>query len=186
MLIERDSSYLLIVDVQEKLAPAVRNRDIAVANAARLIKAAQLLGVPVLVTEHCPDRIGHTVEPLRSMLPADAFLTKVHFAATNEPAVMEVFRSLNRRSPVVCGMEAHVCVGQTTLGLLSRGFSPFLVTDAVASRKQSDLESAVARMRHEGIRPVTTEAVIFEWLKRADTEEFRRLLPVLKEMPSSD
>ena len=180
MRIDRDRSFLLIVDMQEKLVPAVRDHERAVANAARLMTGAARLEVPILVTEHYPRGIGHTVPELRELAPANAVLEKIHFCAVAEPDCERRFAELRRPQAVVAGTEAHVCVLQTVLGLADAGYETYVVIDAVASRKASDQEAAILRLHDAGTSGVTTEMVLFEWLARGDTEEFRDLLPLIK------
>jgi nicotinamidase-related amidase len=180
MRIGRDSSFLLIVDMQEKLVPAVELPDRVVANAARLMTGAARLEVPILLTEHYPKGIGPIVPALRALAPPDGVLEKIHFDALSEPACAERFAALDRPQAVVAGTEAHVCVLQTALGLKQAGFEPYLVIDAVSSRKPEEKTAAVARLRDAGVAAVTTEMVLFEWLARGDTAEFRDLLPLIK------
>lgn len=180
MKIGRETSFLLIVDMQEKLVPALEQPERVVANAARLLTAAKRLGVPALATEHCPKGIGHTVSPLRSLVPSGAVLEKVHFAASAEATCAARFAALDRPQVVVAGAEAHVCVLQTTLALKEAGYAPYLVVDAISSRKAIDRETAVTRLRDAGVVAVTTEMVLFEWLARGDTAEFKDILPLIK------
>ncbi len=180
MLIKLNDCFLLAVDLQEKLVPAVEAGERVLANVGRLMPAAARLGVPALATEHCAERVGPMVAGLRGRLPEDAVLAKVHFSAQAEAACAERFQRLGRAMPVVVGTETHVCVMQTALGLKQAGYKPFLVTDAVGSRHAHDREAALVRMREAGIILVTTEMVIFEWLERGDHEAFRDLLPLIK------
>ncbi len=181
MLIGRDTSFLLIVDMQERLVPAVEQPDRVVANAARLMTGAARLEVPVLLTEHYPKGIGPVVPALRDLAPAGAVLEKIHFDAASESACAERLAALDRPQAVVAGTEAHVCVLQSALGLKQAGYEPYLVVDAVSSRNATDKAAAVARLRDAGISAVTTEMVLFEWLARGDTAEFRNLLELIKD-----
>ncbi len=180
MQIGRETSFLLIVDMQERLVPAVEQHEKVVANAARLMIGAKRLDVPLLLTEHCAAGIGRTVPELRELAPAGSVLKKVHFRASSEPACAERFASLRRPQAVIAGTEAHVCVLQTALGLKQTGYEVYLVTDAISSRKSTDKEMAITRLRDTGVTPVTTEMVLFEWLARGDTAEFKDLLPLIK------
>lgn len=179
-LIDRNDSFLLIVDVQEKLAPAVIAAERVVGNAGRLITAAQRLSVPVFLTEHCPSRIGPALRVLRGRVSEDAVLEKAHFSVSAEPRCAARLAALDRRQCVIAGMEAHVCVLQAALGLVRAGYRTFVVSDAVSSRNEHDRQTALRRMRDEGVMMVTTEMIIFEWLERGDAPEFRDLLPVIK------
>jgi nicotinamidase-related amidase len=180
MHIGRDTSFLLIVDMQEKLVPAVEQPGRVVANAVRLMTGAARLEVPILLTEHYPKGIGPIVPALRALASADAMLEKIHFDAVSEPDCARRFAALGRRQAVVAGTEAHVCVLQSALGLKRAGYDPYLVVDAVSSRKPEDKAVAVVRLRDAGVGAVTTEMVLFEWLARGNTAEFRDLLPVIK------
>ena len=184
MLMNRDQCVLVVVDIQEKLAPAVEGIGGILDTVACLVEAAAILAVPVVLTEHCPDRIGPVLPRLRESAAADTILPKVHFNAMDEERFRTRFRDLGRRCPIVCGTEAHVCVLQTAFGLKARGYAPVLVADAVGSRKRHDREAAISRMAGAGIPAVTAEMVLFEWLARGDTEEFRRLLAMIKALPA--
>ena len=171
MLLDRNDCFLLVVDVQEKLAPAVLEREQVVANAVRLIKGAQRLNVPVLLTEHCADRIGPLLPELRGLVLEDAILPKVHFATAREPACVDRLSGLGRSQCVLAGMETHVCVLQSALSLKKIGYRPHVVSDAVSSRRTHDKDAALARLRDAGVGLVTTEMVIFEWLERGEDED---------------
>jgi len=178
MRLRREDSFLLVVDVQEKLAPHVHGHQQVISRSAALIRAASLLHIPVIVTEHCPDRIGSTVPSLKGL--TTQVLAKTYFAGTDEPAIGERLLSFNRKQAVVCGMEAHVCVMQTALGLQEAGYQTLLVADAVGSRRESDRDTAIERMRAAGVWVGSSEMTIFEWMGHAGIPEFRELLGVIK------
>jgi len=183
MLIDRTHSFLLVVDVQERLAPAVHENARIVGAVARLVEYAALFDVPALVTEHMPAGIGRTVAAVGDNLSAGAVVEKSCFAATAEPEIADRIRDLGRNQVVICGMEAHVCVLQTALGLRGLGVSVFAVADAVGSRRPSDSDAALQRMRDEGCRVVTSEMVAFEWAQRGDHPRFRDMLRLIKQAP---
>jgi nicotinamidase-related amidase len=180
VLLDRKDCFLLVVDVQERLAPAVLDRDRVVANAVRLVEAAKRLEVPILMTEHCAAKIGPVLPELRTLVSEDAILPKVHFAAAREPVCATRFAQLGRSQCVIAGMEAHVCVLQAAMSLQDAGYQPQVVSDAVSSRHGDDKEAALKRLRDSGVGLVTTEMVIFEWLERGDDSEFGKLLPIIK------
>lgn len=179
-MIKRDTSLLLVVDIQEKLAPAIHGLSGVLTRASALIRAALVLEVPVAFTEQNPVGIGPTLAALRALAPAAPVLEKSHFATTAEPDHLRWIRSLDRPQIIVAGTEAHVCVLQTTLGLTQAGLEPYLVRDAVASRSAHDRDAAISRMAASGVPAVTTEMVLFEWLEKSGTEEFRSVLPLIK------
>lgn len=179
MLIQRDTSLLLLVDLQEKLAPAIFESERVIRNSVRLLKAAQQLGVPGFIAEHCTGSIGPTVPEIRNATVSPIF-AKTHFSCTAEPGVLDLLREAGRPQVIVAGIECHVCVLQTAFGLREAGFDVFLAADAASSRTPENHQAAVERMRAGGIHTATTEMVIFEWLHRAGTDDFRALLPLLR------
>jgi nicotinamidase-related amidase len=180
MLIQRDDSLLLVVDIQEKLAPAIHEAAQVTANTVRLLKATRQLGIPAFVSEQYVRGLGPSLEAIRSAAVAARFFEKTHFSCAAEPGVVELLQTTGRRQILLTGTEAHVCVLQTALGLLAAGFSVFLVADAVSSRTPANRQAAIDRLRASGLSIVTTEMVIFEWLQQAGTDEFRSLLPLIK------
>ena len=175
MLMKIETSCLLAVDFQERLMPAVHDTDHIVANAAWLIQIAQRLNVPVLASEQYPRGLGHTVAAIRELLPAEAFMEKLHFSCAAERDCMRRIDALGRQQIVVIGAEAHVCVLQTALDLRAAGRDVYLVADAVSSRSPRDIELALERMRAEGVRVVSREMVVFEWLHQAGDDRFREI-----------
>ena len=180
MLMKADQSFLLLIDLQERLVPAVARNQAVVANTSLLVKAARRLGVPVLATEHYPRGIGHSVAELRGLLEPGEVLTKIHFSAQAEQDCARRFAALKRPTVVVAGTEAHVCVLQTCLDLKASGYRPCVVANAVSSRNAIDRDLALQRLQAAGLPIVTVEMVLFEWLARGDTTEFRELLPLIK------
>ena len=188
MLIERQKSLLLVVDIQEKLAPAIHDGEAAVRNNVRLISAARQLGVPTFVSEQYVRGLGPSLPAIReAAAPATTtgavdvkFFEKIHFSCTGEPGVIDMLRAANRSQVMLTGMETHVCVLQTGLGLLEAGFQVFLVADAASSRTPENRRAAIERLSAAGASIVTTEMVLFEWLQKAGTDEFRALLPLIK------
>ncbi|MBF0306728.1 MAG: hydrolase [Alphaproteobacteria bacterium] len=181
MLMRAETSSLLIVDVQERLCPVMAEPRMVIQGCVRLMAAARELAVPLLVSEQYPKGIGPTMFDLRELAPPEAVVEKLHFSCAHEPAVMErIAAAAGRRQIVMAGIEAHVCVLQSALGLKERGYEVFVVTDACSSRQQANADAAFRRMRDNGIETVTIEMVLFEWLHRAGTPEFKRLLPLVK------
>lgn len=174
MLIERDKSALLVVDIQERLLPHIHEGQAVLDNAVWLVKVAQRLGVPVMVSEQYPKGIGPTVAVLRGLTFPESVAEKLHFSCVAAKC-LEPLPGHERSQVVVAGTESHVCVLQTVLDLRAQGKEVFVVADAVGSRKPSDKELALARMRAHGIQIVSREMVAFEWLKQAGTDVFREV-----------
>ena len=180
MLMKPDRSSLLLIDLQEKLVPAIAGAARIVANAKALMQAAGRLGIPLSVTEHCAGRIGPTVPELRALAADEAIVAKTYFSGLVEGPLGDRLAALDRPQVIVAGTETHVCVLQTTLDLKAAGYEPCLVADATGTRHDIDRDVAIARMRDAGVAIVTTEMVLFEWLERGDSEDFAALLPLIK------
>lgn len=175
-----DRSVLVIIDVQERLCPAMADPRRVLHNGARLVKGAQRLGVPVVATEQYPQGIGPTMIDLRGLLPEDAVIQKMTFSAAREPAFTARLEELGARQVVIMGTEAHVCVMQSALELAEHGWEVFCVTDACSSRLTANQDAGYARMAAKGVSLVTTEMVLFEWMGEAGTQSFKDVLPLIK------
>ncbi|MBP6019590.1 MAG: isochorismatase family protein [Burkholderiaceae bacterium] len=170
-------SVLLVVDMQVSLLPAIHDSAALIGRATRLSQAAQLLGVPVLATEHWVDKVGATTPEL---LPAiDTVLHKTHFDATRESDFLSAL-PVGRTKVLLIGTEAHVCVLQTGLGLAAQGYAPVLVTDCIGSRRPSDHAAACQRWSHYGLEQITAEMAMFEWLETPAHPQFRQVLQLIK------
>jgi len=171
MLLERAKSLLLLVDMQERLVPAMAGAAEVTANCGILLRAAGALGVPVLATEQYPKGLGPTVPELADLAPRR--LEKLEFSAYANPRIRDELRRVERRQVVLCGIEAHVCVLQTGLELLEAGFQVWVAADAVASRRPESREVALHRLGRAGATLITAEMALFEWLRSAEAPEFR-------------
>lgn len=180
MLLDAAQSFLVVVDVQERLAPAMTDGEEAVARCALLMKAARRLEVPIVVSEQYPKGLGPTVPAIAALAPEGATVSKLHFSCAEEPAFIDRIEALRRDHAVICGIEAHVCVLQTAIGLADRGFAVIVVEDAIASRRPADKAAALRRLERAGVAVVTSEMVVFEWLGRAGTPEFKELAPLVR------
>ena len=182
MRIARDNSALLVIDIQSKLAPHVAGHEALIRRSDALLDAAALLGIPKLLTEHCPAQIGRVIEPTRSRFAGSEIFEKSCFGAADHPEFVDLVRRTGRTTVVVTGMEAHVCVMQTALGLREHGFEVVVVADAVGSRgaRQLDRELALRRMEQAGCAVAGTETVLFEWTGSGTDPHFRAVLAAVK------
>jgi nicotinamidase-related amidase len=177
---------LIVIDAQERFRGAVENMDATGARIALLAKAAARLEVPALVSEQYPKALGLTLEDIRCSLPPDTqAIEKMTFSCADVPewaAKLQGFtRGAKRDQLVICGVEAHVCVLQTALDLAQNADAAvYVVEDAVSSRRASDKQAALRRLESHGVQVVTAEMVIFEWLRKAGTQEFKDLQPYFK------
>ncbi|HVI89544.1 MAG TPA: hydrolase [Dongiaceae bacterium] len=172
MLIEHARSFLLLVDLQEKLMPAMVEPDWLGRQIGVLLAAARELAVPVVASEQYPTGLGPTVANIAGKLQQSEIFAKTEFSCYANPALRRRFEAAGDQV-VVAGIEAHVCVLQTALDLRAAGRSVFVVADAVSSRRPESREIALQRLAANGVTLVTVEMVLFEWLRRADRPEFK-------------
>jgi nicotinamidase-related amidase len=173
-LLRAADSALAVIDIQERLAAAMPEREAVVRATGILVEAAARLGIPVLATEQYPKGLGRTVSEVAGKLPAGcAPIEKTCFSAC-------AALPLSRPQVVLAGMEAHVCVLQTALELVAAGRTVFVVEDAVCSRSEANRRNALARMHSAGVVVVNSESVIFEWLRDAGHEHFRALSKMIR------
>ncbi len=175
MLLNRETSGLVLVDVQEKLTPHVLNAERLVNRCEWLIRLAKELAVPVVVSEQYPKGLGSTVEPLRTIALSARCVDKVHFSCYREPSFVTHWQSIKRKQVVIAGIETHVCVLQSALDMKKAGLDVFVVVNAVSSRHEVDHKYGLKRMKQEGVHLVTAEMVFFEWVGQAGTPEFKAL-----------
>ena len=179
-MMQSNLSCLLVVDIQQRLVPAIDAVEPVLHNTEILCRAARRLQVPMLASEQYPRGLGHTVPPLADLLHADEVLEKTEFSCARNPALLQRLTGLARKQVIVTGMEAHVCVLQTVLGLLDQGLDVFVVADAVGSRKSESKSRALDRAARAGASVVTTEMVVFEWLEHSGSEVFKELSRLIR------
>lgn len=173
--ISSNQSALLMIDVQSRLMPAIEQAEHVIKTCGTLITAATLLDVPMLATEQYPEGLGHSVDGL---LPSGVpVVEKTTFDACKTPGLLE--RLAPHKDIILAGCEAHVCVLQTALSLITHGKSVYLVVDAVGSRAAESREIALRRMEAAGVKLVTMEMVLFEWLVDAKHPNFKQVHALL-------
>jgi isochorismate hydrolase len=183
MLISADRSSLLLIDIQERLLPAMAGAQELERRCSILLKAAKRLNVPIAVSEQYPKGLGATVAPLREHLGNAPVFAKTEFSGWRNEALRTHLIALHeagRPQVVVAGVEAHVCVLQTAIDLAQAGFAVFAVADAIASRAPASVALAQERMRQAGVAIVNTEMAVFELLGRAGSAEFMELSGLIK------
>lgn len=179
LLMNRADSALLVVDIQERLLPVQPECPRIVWNARRLIDGAKALDVTTAVTEQVPEKLGRTVAQLAEALPTPH--AKVAFSSAECEELFTAWAKAGIRHVVLTGIETHVCVAQTALDLLSAGFEPKVVVDAVGARFAIDHETALRRLDASGVTLTTTEAVLFEWCETSADPAFRTISALTKE-----
>ena len=176
MLMQKDLSGLVLIDVQEKLTPHVLNSDDLISKCHWLLKLAHQLNVPALVCEQYPKGLGRTMPSLRACVPDDTPIEKNHFSCYRSDDFIRKWNALGRKQMIIAGIETHVCVLQTAMDVArSTDTEVFVVVDAVSSRKELDHRFGLKRMKQAEIQLVTSEMVFFEWIGQAGTSEFKAL-----------
>ena len=176
-LLERDESLLVIIDMQERLLPAVAHREAVTENARRLIAFADIVGLPVLVTEQ--EKLGTTDLDLSHRRETIKPISKIAFNCFLCDEFADAIERSGRKTLILTGLEAHICVAQTALYAVPR-FNVHVVRDAISSRTIDNRDIAVERMRASGVTITSTEMVIYELLKKARTAEFKSALALVK------
>jgi len=174
------NAVLVIVDVQEKLMAVMQRRDETVAAVRKLAAAARILGVPTLVTTQYARAIGATLAEVAETAGNPAALDKMTFSCCGCDEFANKIKELRRPRVILCGVETHVCVQQTAIDLMSDGRSVYVCADAVCSRRDSDRNAAIERMRDCGAVITTVESAVYEMLRQAGTPEFKACLPLFR------
>jgi nicotinamidase-related amidase len=179
-MISRDNTALIVIDFQEKLLPKIRGAEAITEQAVKLIRFARELNIPILWTEQYPQGLGRTVAPITEALETELPIEKTAFGCFGAPEFAEALAVSGKKHLLLTGVEAHICVMQTGLAALQKGFKVYVPRDAVGSRHESEYEAGLHRLARAGASLVTTEMALFEILKEAGTPEFKRALPYLK------
>jgi nicotinamidase-related amidase len=180
--LERDRAILVVIDVQEKLCVAMDHKVLhrLTRNIGILLETAAELSVPVLVTEQYVKGLGPTLAELKEKAAAAPCYEKMAFSCCGSAEFVEAIKASGRTQVIVTGMETHVCVLQTVIELRDAGFDVHLVKDAVMSRSKQNWQTAVEAMGYMGAVPTSTESAMFQLLKVAGTEEFKKLSKLVR------
>jgi nicotinamidase-related amidase len=178
--LEKENAALLIIDIQERLANVMKMREPVINNSLHLIELAKLIDIPVIVTEQYPKGIGQTVQEIQHALPQYQPIEKMTFSCCEENNFLQTVQGTRKKQFILAGMETHVCVLQTCLGLLRDGYAVHVVKDAVCSRTKENWETGIAFMREAGAVITSAEIVLFQLLKIAGTGEFKAMMKRIK------
>ena len=178
--LDKGNTVLLIVDIQEKLAAVMKEKGKVVKNNLHLIELAKMIGMPVMVTEQYPKGLGTTVQEIREALPFYRPVEKMTFDCCGQPTFLEKLKELNKSNVVLTGMETHICVLQTCIGLIKGGINVHLVQDAICSRTKENWMTGTEFLRDAGAVVTCTETVLFQLLRVAGTEEFKAVSRMIK------
>jgi nicotinamidase-related amidase len=180
--LESDQCALLVVDIQEKLLPPIFQKDQLVRNSKLLIRAADVLKIPAVMSTQYAKGLGKTVPEIASLLPETEAIDKDRFSCFGSDAFCTLLKRLpgNRNTVLLCGMESHICVMQTALGALREGYIVHVASDAVGSRTEWNWKIGLERMRAAGAVISSTEMMIYELMRSSSSPAFKEMLPHLK------
>jgi nicotinamidase-related amidase len=180
--LEVEECALIVIDIQEKLLPPIFQKEQLVRNAQLLIRAAGILGIPALVSTQHAKGLGATVSDIASLLPAAEPIDKTLFSCFGSDVFCNLLQRLpgQRNTLLLCGMESHICVAQTSLAALRYGYFVHVASDAVSSRTEWNWKIGLDRMRAAGAVISSTEMIIYELLRSSSTAAFKELLPLLR------
>jgi len=176
---EKDDTALVVIDMQEKFLPVIPDIKEVISNAEKVIKAFKILKMPIMTTEQYPKGLGKTVESISNLIKIKP-IEKVSFSCFGEEKFLKSIRKLNIKNLVLMGVESHVCVLNTAIDAIKRGYIVYVVVDATSSRKKVDYETSLKRMIQENIYLTTTETLFFQLLKKAGTPEFKEISKIIK------
>lgn len=180
-IIVPQEALVLLVDMQEKLVPSIWGKERLLRRCRLLLRGLALMGQPVLVSHQYTKGLGETVECLRQELPHYDPMEKMTFSCWAEESIAKAIRDSGRGTVILCGIEAHICVQQTALELLDAGYRVILLADCLSSRREEDLQVALERMQQAGAEVTTCEALLYELMGRAGTEQFKQFSRMIKE-----
>jgi nicotinamidase-related amidase len=180
MRIPRDNTTALIIDIQERLFPHIHENERLSSNTSVLIRGLKELKIPVLVTQQYSRGLGPTIPGIEELFDPFSYIEKTAFSCCDEPEVIMKLEGTAKNFILLAGIETHVCVLQTAIDLLERGYKPVVIEDCVSSRKQTDKKTAIRRMEKEGAIVTSYESVLFELCRYSGTAEFKAISALVK------
>lgn len=180
MRILKEESCGLVIDIQEKLFPHIHQYEYLEKNTEILIKGLKILDIPILVTEQYRKGLGLTIPSVREALNEFNTIEKIAFSCCDSNDFISALKILNRKNVIITGIETHVCVLQTVIDLIDLGYQPVVVEDCISSRKESDKNTAIQRMRTEGAVITSFESILFEIARISGTEKFKVISKLVK------
>ena len=178
--IHSQQTAVLIIDIQDRLAAAMPLKDQITNNCLILIEAAKQFQIPVVLTEQYPKGLGRTLDEIQRALPGVDPFEKLSFNCCDEAGFLEKIRGLGKKKLLLAGMETHICILQTALGLLREGFDIQIVRDAVCSRTKTNFKTGLGTLDRAGAVITSTETVIFQLLQKAGSDAFKTLSKLIK------
>jgi len=179
-MLETENCCLVVVDVQGKLAQLMHERQPLFNNIQILIKSAKILSIPILWAQQCPEALGPTVPEIAELLADNEPVNKSAFSCCGQESFNAKLKELRRNQVLLCGIETHVCIYQTAVDMLRKGFDVNVIADAVSSRTAGNKQIAITRLAAEGAKIASVEMALFELLKTAEHSKFRQVAKLIK------
>ena len=179
--LSRESAALAVIDMQEAFRPVMPDFTEVASRIALAVEGARLLEVPVIVTEQYPKGLKHTAQEIVARMPVELKpIEKFCFSSCGAEDFVDELTSRNIKQVLICGIEAHICVLQTTLDLLTRGFEVFLLVDCITSRRPENKQAALDRLTQAGAIHATLEMALFEMMRTAESPQFKAIQNLIK------
>ena len=179
-LLKKSNTGFLIVDVQEKLMEVMEQKERVIENINRILLLSKLFELPVILTEQYPKWLGLTLPEIKESLPAYEPISKLHFNCCDVAAFNEKLDSEDLKNIILAGVETHICIFQTCVSLLEKGYQVHIPQDAVGSRTDENWRVGLELSREAGAIITSVESVIYQILRKAGTKEFKKMLKVIK------
>lgn len=180
MKLRQEDTMVLVIDYQEKLMPAMHNKDTFIPRTCMLLKGLKALDIEAIASEQYPKGLGSTVPEIKEALGIAPYLPKNTFSCMDDAGIRAAIEATGCKNVLICGAEAHICVLQTAMDLLAAGKTPVLVEDCLGSRFAHDMEIGLIRAQQEGVLITTAEAILFELLGKAAGSEFKTISKLVK------
>lgn len=178
--LKKDNTLLVVIDFQEKLMPAMHNKEALEDKMVRMAKGAKVMGIPALVTQQYTRGLGATIPSIAEALGEFTPFDKTSYSIMGDPAIAEALRAFGKKNIVITGIESHICVAQSALDLLEEGYDVFICGDCVSSRKPEDQRLAELRLRDAGAVYTSMEAILFELCGGAKEPGFKEISAIIK------
>ncbi|OGO03643.1 MAG: hydrolase [Chloroflexi bacterium RBG_13_53_26] len=179
-MLTSDKSVLVVIDMQGKLAQSMYRKELLFENVEKIIKGAQVLGIPMLLTEQNPKGLGPTIPEVVDLVPNVRRIPKLSFSCCGDELFLKELSALQRCQVLLTGIESHVCLYQTTVDLVASGYEVHVVADAVSSRTAENRDIGLQKMKDAGASITSVETVLFELLRVAEGYRFKEILNIVK------
>lgn len=178
--IKKEDAVLVLIDFQERLVPAMDNKDFLVDKTGRLINGAKAFQLPILVTQQYTKGLGETISRLKEHLTDIEHIEKKTFSAWGEAEFVKALSETGKKTVLLSGIETHICVLQTAMDLIERGYKVFLIEDCTSSRSSRDMKYGIKRMKSMGVNITTLEAALMEMVEGAESPQFKQISRIIK------